>query len=140
MQQSHRYNLIAGLLMLIVVAVLLWAMTTWAGDQVTYHLTKRLPIADDSPSEIRVVGSDGSVPLKALWREKGTPNYTGYELWERLTGFANSGEAHTLLMTWPICANNSRCAEISRGALEKALGRDLEAKPMQTSTSIVTWK
>jgi hypothetical protein len=31
MQQSHRYNLIAGLLVLMTVAVLLWAMTAWAG-------------------------------------------------------------------------------------------------------------
>lgn len=40
----------------------------------------------------------------------------------------------------PICDGKSRCAEISKEKLEKALGRDLEAKPMQTSTSTVTWK
>jgi hypothetical protein len=140
MIQSHRYNLIAGLLVLMVVALLLWAMTAWAGDAVTYHLTKSLPASDDAPKSIRVIDNHNKVVLEAQWREVGVEREPGYELWERMTGFFHRGEAHTLLMTWPLCVGANRCAEINKTQLEKALGRNLEQQPVQTNTPTVTWK
>lgn len=124
-----------------IVAALLLLLVAWArAEGPTYHLIHKIRVSDNLPSLIRVVSSTGKTVLEAQWREKGTEREPGYELWERLSGFYHRGEADTLLHTWPICVKQERCAEITRGQLEKALGRNVDEKPMQTSTMITIWK